>query len=265
MKTIEINHDNLSHWQPSLPDHVIALGFFDGLHSGHQEVIRTAKREADRRGLPLSVMSFFPHPKSVLSRGKKQVDYLMPIETKKQKLKELGVDYFLIVEFSLEFAGLSPERFAADYLAGLNAVHVVCGFDYTYGKMGAGNISTLEADGDGAYGVTVVEKVDLYGEKISSTRIREALSEGDIGMANRLLGEPYRVEWCPRNGLLPYYTLPAPGAYRVTVTSGGEEKTGMINVLCREKIDFRRMTLPEDARTIITWHHELKEPAYSAI
>ena len=106
METIEINIETLSQWQQQLPQNVIALGFFDGLHKGHQQVIEVAKRRAKKLGLPLSVMSFFPHPKSVLSGGKQLIDYLMPLHKKKEKLAELGVDYFFIVEFNMVFASL---------------------------------------------------------------------------------------------------------------------------------------------------------------
>ena len=93
----------------------------------------------------------------------------------------------------------------------LNCQHIVCGYDYTYGKKGAGNVHTLFEDGEGTLGVTVVPKVDLHGEKVSSTRIRENLSDGKVKVIQQLLGEPYCIEWCTKQGLLPFYTLPAPG------------------------------------------------------
>ena len=95
MKTIEINRDNLAYWQNRLPEQIMALGFFDGLHKGHLQVIETAKKEAQSKNLAVSVMSFFPHPKSVLSDGKVKVDYLMPLRGKGEKAKEIGSRLFL--------------------------------------------------------------------------------------------------------------------------------------------------------------------------
>ncbi|MDN7240919.1 FAD synthetase family protein [Planococcus sp. N028] len=263
MKTIEINHANLQHCQQTLPPHVIALGFFDGLHKGHQKVIEAARRKADELGLPLSVMSFFPHPRSVLSKGQQQVEFLMPLAKKQQRLKELGVDYFLIVEFSLDFASLSPQQFADHYLVGLGAKHVVCGYDYTYGSKGSGNVNTLYAHGNGNYGVTEVAKVELCGDKISSTRIRESLAIGDIEFIQNLLGEPYTVEWCPDNGLLPQYTLPARGDYVATVKCYDREIVGILQVTKDQQINFNRIGFISDRMMTIKWHKEVEETAFS--
>ena len=110
METISLNRENLAHWQKKAEPSVMALGFFDGLHNGHCEVIKTALRMAKEKNVTLSVMSFFPHPKTVISNGKKQVCYLMPPSEKEERLQELGVDTFYIVEFDKEFASLSPEQ-----------------------------------------------------------------------------------------------------------------------------------------------------------
>ena len=95
METIYINRDNILNWQSVAKPTVMALGFFDGLHQGHRKVIQTALQKAKEKNLPLSVMSFFPHPKTVLSNGKKQVCYLMPISEKEKMLEQLGVDTLL--------------------------------------------------------------------------------------------------------------------------------------------------------------------------
>lgn len=263
MKTIEISHVNLQQRQQEIPPHVIALGFFDGLHKGHQKVIKEARKQADALKLPLAVMSFFPHPKSVLSKGQKQVDYLMPLAKKQQRLEELGVDYFLIVEFSLDFAALSPEQFVADYLAGLGAKHVVCGYDYSYGSKGAGNVHTLRDHGDGQFDVTEVAKVELCGDKVSSTRIRQNLAIGEIEFIQNMMGEPYTIEWCPENGLLPYYTLPAAGDYVVTVKCHDREMTGILQVTADRQINFNRFGFISDRKMTIKWHKELEESAFS--
>lgn len=245
--------------------HVIALGFFDGLHKGHKSVILEAKKVAIQKELPLSVMSFFPHPKSVLSNGKVEVDYLMPLEEKQQQLALLGVDYFFIVEFTLDFAALSPEQFIQDFVLGLGATHVVCGYDYTYGKKGAGNASTLNEHGGGALGVKIVPKVAIYGEKVSSTRIRELLSEGNVSFISELLGKSYSVQWSTENGLLPYYTLPKPGLYDVTITTDTICENTTILVLNSCQIDFGTIAIPTHETMTISWIREMCNENYKAI
>jgi len=89
METIFLNRENLAAWQEKARPSVMALGFFDGLHNGHCEVIKTALRKAKEKDVSLAVMSFFPHPKTVLSNGKKRVCYLMPPSEKEERLREL--------------------------------------------------------------------------------------------------------------------------------------------------------------------------------
>lgn len=265
MQTIMISKENLLNWQTIIPDHVIALGFFDGLHKGHQKVVMEGKQVANQKNLPLAVMSFFPHPKSVLSKGKVDVAYLMPLEQKQQQLAQLGVDYFFIVEFTLDFASLSPEQFIQHYVIGLGAKHVVCGFDYTYGKKGAGSASTLKHHGMGELGVSIVPEVDCYGEKISSTRIRELLTQGNVSFITELIGKPYSVEWCPQNGLLPYYTLPSPGVYEVTIEGEGLNQKAVIQVLNQVEIDYGSNSISTKEKVTVTWHKKLSEEQYKAI
>ncbi|QCR32135.1 FAD synthetase family protein [Lysinibacillus sp. SGAir0095] len=265
MRTIFINQEDLVYWQARIPEHVIALGFFDGLHKGHKKVILEAKKVANEKNQPLSVMSFFPHPKSVLSKGKVEVEYLMPLEEKQKQLALLEVDYFLVVEFTMEFAALSPKQFIKDYVLGLGATHVVCGYDYTYGKMGTGSPSSIVADSMGKLDVSIVPKVDLRGDKISSTRIRELLSAGNVSFISELIGEPYSVEWCPQNGLLPYYTLPTAGEYEVTITSNLINQNATIRVINKTKIDYGSVEIPSNNRFTITWHQEIRDEKYKAI
>ena len=218
METIHLNQGNLAEWQKKAGPNVMALGCFDGLHHGHCAVIKTALQKAKEKQVPLAVMSFFPHPKTVISNGKVHVKYLMPLAEKEAKLREMGVDIYYIVEFNQEFAGLLPEQFVAKYLNGLGVVHAVAGFDFSYGSRGAGNLKRLKQDSGGRIDVTTVAKVEQKGEKISSTCIRERLLNGKVAELPEFLGHYYRTEseW---NGetftLYPYYTLPASGRYEV--------------------------------------------------
>jgi riboflavin kinase/FMN adenylyltransferase len=218
METIYLNGGNLATWQEKAQPCVCALGYFDGLHIGHRRVIDTAYEKAKEKNVKLAVMSFFPHPKTVVTNGKKQVHYLMPLSEKEERLRSLGVDTFYIVKFDKEFAALSPEQFVAKYLIQLGVVHAVAGFDFSYGCRGAGNMDRLNCDSEGLINITKVEKVGYHGEKISSTSIRERLLTGNVEELPHFLGHFYEVK-CDWDGeiLKPhsYYTLPAPGRYAV--------------------------------------------------
>lgn len=262
METIYINTDNLADWQEKAKACVMALGFFDGLHYGHREVIKTALRKAKENGVSLAVMSFFPHPKSVLSNGEKKIDYLMPLSVKEKILRELGVDRFYIAQFNKEFASLSPERYVTDYLVKLGVIHAVAGFDFSYGSRGIGNLERLTSDSGGIIDVTKVEKVMCRGEKISSTSIRERLSAGNVEELPDFLGRCYEVE-CKWDGqsfnLNPYYTLPAPGYYTVTINKGNLSKRAEVMVVEGDEGKLLKPVTELQSYLVgeinVVWHH----------
>ncbi|WP_052948644.1 FAD synthetase family protein [Mesobacillus campisalis] len=265
MESILVSQENLAVWQGMAKPNVMALGCFDGLHLGHEKVIKTAALKAAERNLPLSVMSFFPHPRTVLDRGDKEFHYLMPQSEKETRLRKLGVDTFYTVEFDKEFASLLPEQFVADYLIGLKVVHAVAGFDYSYGRRGAGNLDTLKTDSGGLISITKVDKVEIEGEKVSSTLIRKKLLEGEVEELANLLGSPYKVKgtW-EENRLIPhpYYTLPAPGTYYVSLKSengciGTEmEVTGKRMLQCNLKTPSFI-----NGSCSVVWHYRLPKAA----
>ncbi|MDF2787877.1 MAG: hypothetical protein K0S80_975 [Neobacillus sp.] len=267
METIYINLDNLADWQGKANACVMALGFFDGLHYGHREVIKTGLRIAKEKGVSLAVMSFFPHPKSVLSNGEKQIDYLIPLSVKEKILRGLGVDTFYIVEFTREFAALSPEQYVKDYLVNLRVIHAVAGFDFTYGSRGSGYLETLQDDSGGIIEVTKVEKVACRGEKISSTSIRERLVAGNVAELPDFLGCCYEIEgmWDGQSFKLnPYYTLPAPGKYSVTIIIGNLSK--LTEVIVEEKHIKPVSELPQymKGELSIVWHQRIPQEAPSS-
>ncbi|MFP5106193.1 adenylyltransferase/cytidyltransferase family protein [Neobacillus sp. C211] len=264
METIYLNPENLADYQQKASLSVMALGFFDGIHNGHREVIKTAFQIAKERNLSLSVMSFFPHPKTVLSNGNIHVDYLMPLSDKEKIFCELGVDIFYIVEFDSEFASLSPEKFAAKYLVDLGVVHAVAGFDYTYGFRGVGNMDRLISDSGGILEVTKVDKVEYQGEKISSTCIREKLASGNIEDLSAFLGRLYEVA-CEWDGtslrVRPHYTLPAPGKYVVTVR-GANQSQVLEMIVTKEKEliplkSFSELAANNNGVLSIIWHEQI--------
>lgn len=262
METIYINHDNLADWQGKADACVMALGFFDGLHFGHREVIKTGLLIAKEKGVSLAVMSFFPHPKSVLSNGEKHIDYLMPLSVKEKILRGLGVDTFYIVEFTREFAALSPEQYVKNYLVNLGVIHAVAGFDFTYGSRGSGNLERLQVDSGGIINVTKVEKVACRGEKISSTSIRDRLAAGNVGELPEFLGCCYEIQgwWDGQSFKLnPYYTLPAPGKYAVTINIGKLSKYTEVVVEANHLKPVSELPLYMIGEISIVWHQRIHD------
>ncbi|RLL47018.1 hypothetical protein D8M04_07450 [Oceanobacillus piezotolerans] len=225
MRTIHLNSSNLEEFQKDAIPNVMALGFFDGIHNGHQKVIHTAREIARKRNLPLAVMSFFPHPKTVLSKDDSKFDYLMSLSKKSSILESLNVDIFYIVKFDKDFCSLLPEQFVSSYLLDMQVNHAVAGFDFSYGHRGAGKVDSLKRDSGDLIEVTKVKEVDYQGEKISSTWIRQLISEGKMEQLMSLLGRFYETEVYWEAGNLrvsEHFMLPAPGIYKAGVTIKGE-------------------------------------------
>jgi riboflavin kinase / FMN adenylyltransferase len=213
---------------------VMAMGFFDGVHIAHQQVIQEAKNIAKKRKVKLAVMTFFPHPREVLCGGKEKMNYLTPLEVKINKFAQLGVDKLYVIKFDQAFAGLSPKGYIEKYVTGLGAKHVVAGFDFTYGHMGKGTMQTMSMDGDGKFLVTVISKLDYKGQKIGSTFIRNLLSNGEVSKIASYLGALYetrgevivhhqnlmRKSSYMEVATYPYYTLPSNGLYEVEMYTG---------------------------------------------
>lgn len=245
METIKLTHPHqLS--KVDLPETVLALGYFDGVHLGHQEVICTARNLASEKGITSAVMTFDPHPIEVL-RKTCPMNYLTPLQAKIKAIEAIGVDRLYIVNFSENFAQLTPQQFVDDYLIGLNVSHVVAGFDYTYGHLGKGTMETLPIHGRGELTQTVIGKVEKGTVKISSTLIRELLRHGQMKEITTLLNKPYSIEGVVVHGdkrgrtigfptaniqLSERYLLPKTGVHAVTASICGDDRVfeGVCNI-----------------------------------
>ena len=180
----------------SLRGAVTAVGNFDGVHLGHRALIAEAARQARESGRPLAVLAFEPHPQEFF-KPSPECFRLTPLRMKARLLAELGVDAFFAVPFDAAMAGRTAEIFVADVLvAGLGVSAVVVGHDFVFGKGRGGNLATLQAQG-AAHGFSVTPFQTILasaGEKISSTRIREALKAARPLEAATLLGRHWAVE-----------------------------------------------------------------------
>ena len=197
----------------SLRSGVVAIGNFDGVHLGHQAVLRAALQEASRRTKPALVLTFEPHPRELFSG--EAVPRLSPAGEKAAILGLMGFDAVVEEPFTPELAGLDPDAFARNVLEKrLGAAHVVVGHDFRYGAKRAGDANTLHAHK--GFGTSVVAaQGDRSGETVSSSRIREALSAGDMAKANALLGRRWRVRGEVRHGRKVGRTIGYPTANMV--------------------------------------------------
>lgn len=172
----------------------VTLGNFDGLHMGHRSLINIMKRKAEEQGLKSVVFSFFPHPMFVFGTNSTSRALIMSREEKKDAISKMGVDCYVEYPFTAEFASTEPEEFAKMFFEKLNCKVLVVGFNYHFGKKAKGNHELLEKIGK-EYGVEVicVPSVNFLEERVSSTRIRKALLNAEMDLADKLLTVPYFV------------------------------------------------------------------------
>ena len=223
----------------------LAIGFFDGVHLGHQKVIETAKAHAQQLQCKSAVMTFDPHPSIVLGGRNEKVFYITPLEQKIEKLKALGVDTVFVVNFTSDFAKLSPEDFVQFFIKDLNIKHVTAGFDFSFGAFGQGNMDTMQRLAGDDFGVSVVDKHEQDDDKVSSTRIRQALQNGNMEEAHALLGRPFEVPGIVVHGDKRGRTMgfptanvqpiegsyvPSTGVYAVKILVQDEWHNGVCNV-----------------------------------
>ena len=170
----------------------LAVGFFDGVHRGHQRVLRAAVARARALGGEAWALTFEPHPLAVLNPAHAPA-LLTPSAMRDALLEKTGIDGIVVLPFSSEFAALSPEEFVRRHLLqGDWAPEVVfAGEDWRFGAGGAGRLADLPALSDGRIRVRVIPELLDGGSPVSSTRIRAALADGDMALAARLLGRPY--------------------------------------------------------------------------
>jgi len=225
----------------------VAMGSFDGVHLGHQQVIELAARAAQDLGAPLGVITFDPHPR-VYFRPDEPAFRLMKPDQQARALEKLGVDMLYVLPLEAELAGMTDREFATQVLhRGLGARHVAVGFDNSFGKGRTGTPDTMRAYGaELDFGVSVAEPVgDGGGEKFSSTAVREALREGKPELAAEILGRPFAIEGPVQRGRqlgrklgfptanvdLADYVTPRFGVYAVrTRLSDGRQFEGVANV-----------------------------------
>lgn len=173
---------------------VLTVGAFDGVHRGHQEMIRVLREHAAQCGVPATVLSFEPTPREFFAKGTPP-PRLTRFRERFEALRRYGVDRFVCLRFDSHMREMTAPRFVNDVLVGaLGVRHLVVGHDFKFARDHAGTVSTLREHGERCdFGVTEVPPFELDGERVSSSLVRSALQAGDMEHAARLLGRAYRI------------------------------------------------------------------------
>ncbi|SDT66976.1 riboflavin kinase / FMN adenylyltransferase [Mucilaginibacter mallensis] len=174
---------------------VVTIGTFDGVHLGHRKIIARIKELADEIGGETVILTFFPHPRMILHPEDESIKLINTINEKAALLEQLGVDHLIITPFSRDFSNQTAEGYIRDVLVNkIGTKKIVIGYDHRFGKDRQGGLDDLLKLGP-VYGFEVVEipEQDINDVAVSSTRIRNALSEGKIELANTFLGYPFYI------------------------------------------------------------------------
>lgn len=195
---------------------VLAMGFFDGVHLGHQKVLAAAKELAQAQGLPLAVLTYNHHPQIVFQKIPEQYQYLGSQTRKYELFAEFGVDLVYELAFTSKLAHLSPQTFVDEVLVAFNPMAVVAGIDHTYGPKATANMELLPQYVAGRFEVVAVPQLDADTKKVGSRVIRELLNTGNVDTANELLGYQYKTSGVVVHGQALGRTLGYPTANVLT-------------------------------------------------
>ena len=245
---------------PFLGNAVVTSGTFDGVHLGHQRILARLREVATASGAPSVVITYWPHPRLVLGPPPShpellELQLINTLEERIGRLAALGVDYLLIVPFTREFAQWTSEEYIQLLLLKtVGAKQLVIGYDHRFGKNREGGFDYLRQHAD-RYGLTVEEipREDVDAVGVSSTRIRQALRQGDVATANRYLGYQYPLTGVVERGQQlgrtigyptanlrveePLKLVPARGIYAVwATTAAGTRHQGMLAIGVRPTI-----------------------------
>jgi riboflavin kinase/FMN adenylyltransferase len=239
---------------------VVTIGTFDGVHKGHQQIIRHLVETAKQENCSSLILTFFPHPRLVL-QGDSSIQLLNTIEERKALLAKTGVDHLIVHPFDEAFSSMTAEEFIVSVLVKkLNVQQIIVGHDHRFGKNRTADFHDLVAFGK-KYGfqVTQIAAEMLNEVNISSTKIRTALQEGDIQLANSYLGHPYQLNGQVQKGnqlgrtigfptanlavAEAYKLIPKKGVYLVQSVLNQKKVYGLMNIGVRPTVDGKTQTI----------------------
>ena len=247
MKLIRGIHQLLDQHRPC----VASIGNFDGVHRGHQHIIKTLIRQSADFKLPATVITFEPLAKEFFAP--QSVQRLTSIEQRSQLLFELGVAQVLCIDFDADFASYSPQAFVKDVLFdGLGIKHLSVGDDFKFGKNRAGDFTLLQILGQRYdFEVAAHDTFEIDTKRVSSGWVRQALGESDFALVEHLLGRAYTIQGQVTKGqqlgrtinfptaniVLPTMFAPLSGVFAVRATWQGQEIDGVANLGTRPTVD----------------------------
>ena len=239
---------------------VVTIGTFDGVHKGHQQIIRHLVETAKQENCSSLILTFFPHPRLVL-QGDSSIQLLNTIAERKALLAKTGVDHLIVHPFDEAFSSMTAEEFIVSVLVKkLNVQQIIVGHDHRFGKNRTADFHDLVAFGK-KYGfhVTQIAAEMLNEVNISSTKIRTALQEGDIQLANSYLGHPYQLNGQVQKGnqlgrtigfptanlavAESYKLIPKKGVYLVQSVLNKRKVFGLMNIGVRPTVYGKTQTI----------------------
>lgn len=234
---------------------VVTIGTFDGVHLGHQEILRRIIELAKFNQGETALVTFWPHPRFVLKPEDDSLKLLSTFEEKASILESIGIDHLIKIQFTKEFSQWSSDKFIREVIiSALHTQKLVIGYDHHFGKDREGSFENLKSK-SAEYGFTVEEisRQDIDDVGISSTKIRNALNEGAVQMAAEFLGRPYEIigtvipgDQIGRTLGFPtanistdasYKLIPADGTYAVKVKVGEQDFGAMMNIGMRPTVN----------------------------
>lgn len=244
----------------SLEKTVVTIGTFDGIHIGHQKILKDLIETAKKENKKSVLLTFFPHPRMVLQK-EVTIQLLNTIEEKSSLLEKMGLDYLIIHPFSKEFSRLTALDFVRDILVNqLNTSRLIIGYDHHFGKNREGNIHQLkEYSSLYDFNVEEIPAQDIDNVSVSSTKIRNALQEGSLKTANNYLGYNYMLNGTVVNGKSlggkigfptanlevkeTYKLIPKTGVYIIKTVIDSVLFYGMMNIGFRPTVSGKDQTI----------------------
>jgi riboflavin kinase / FMN adenylyltransferase len=239
----------------ALKNAVVTSGTFDGVHLGHQKILQILRETAKKTGGESVVLTFWPHPRVVVSKDSQDLKLLSTIDEKIELLEQQGVDHLLVIPFTREFSELSSEEYVKDILLKqIGTKKLVIGYDHRFGRNREGSFDYLRKNSE-VFGIEIEEipRQEIEHLTISSTKIRQSLLGGEVGSANELLGRKYSFTGIVVKGrqlgrtigfptanvqVSQFYKLiPVNGVYAVRTFFRNQWHDGMMNIGTRPTVD----------------------------
>lgn len=234
---------------PFQKESVLTVGTFDGIHQGHMALMNRLVQKANKHNCRSVVVSFDPHPRSIINAGENGIRLLTTLEERSRRLSELGVDVLCVIPFTRDFSLQNSKEFVKNILySRIGLSYFIIGYDHHFGKNRDGNAQTLQQmSSDLDFEVEIVEKKEMGDLTISSTKIRQSLElDGNVGRAEELLGRPYSFEGVVVHGdergrTIGFPTaniqlnhrdklIPKEGTYVIEAKLNGNTYRGMMNI-----------------------------------